>query len=111
MTKLTKPGRTMSPGALHILSLGGTLSWLATEVMDPPVSPSYISRALSGREPMSDRLFSAFVEVFGADEAITLREMAAEARAGYPGSEAHEKKKAYMRQRDHERRAAAKAAS
>ena len=83
MTKLTKPGRTMSPGALHILGLGGTLSWLAAEVMDPPVSRPYISRVLSGREVMSDRLFAALVDAFGADEAIVLRTMAAEARAEY----------------------------
>ena len=42
---------------------------------------------------MSDRLFAAFVEAFGADEAITIRKMAAEARADYVGSEAHEKKR------------------
>ncbi len=82
MVKTPKPRqKPLSRAVLHIAARGGTLAWIAEDLMDPPMSVPYLSRQMSGEMRFSDTLFTALVKGFGAEEAIVIRDIATEDRA------------------------------
>lgn len=69
-----------NPPTLRLLLAGSTVTDVAAS-MPKPCSHSYISRMFSGRDNFSDALFGTLVSLVGAETAISIRELSAEARA------------------------------